>query len=669
MSNSYRLLRGGKAINIQKEARFLTAILPNARAVQQINQLEPVEDLKQVFNQVYKIQTKPDDLEDVMRLIRESDLMEGVSHHAYNPIGDDLTRYYLTDMLVVSFQSRTNEFRIERIMEKHGLSYLKSYEGLTNTHLFRVTKSAGKNPLKLANDLIELSDVENAEPNLINRFKNCYEPKDGYFKRQWHLKSKKGIELVENADVRATEAWEITKGSRDIVIAILDDGFDLTHPDLRGEHKIVFPKDFKDGDLAPFPEGSNFHGTPVAGVAIGEENGSGIIGIAPGCSFMPIRLDFKADDNLLWEIFDFVGKRADVISNSWGPLPVYAPLSDLLYKQFSELSKTGGPRGKGCLIIFAAGNFNAPVFAGGNANFKWKHPKRGLVTTKGSVLNGNAAHPDVFTVSASTSQNRKALYSNWGKEINICAPSSNWNPMDTQDWVPGRGIWTADNESIGLGYNRSSRYTAEFGGTSSSAPLVAGIAGLVLSVNSDLTANEVKNILQDTADKIEDKKKDKILKQKKGTYDDKGHSEWFGYGKVNAEKAVRKAVEMKKAAERSKEEKTVSTTAPIKDGIQIVAAIVNPKGVDAHRESVSLLNVRDHEVHLSGWSIIDSFGRSQILTNEIIKAGAFLTLPVKAIRLSNRGGTISLLNAEGQEVDKVAYSLKDGQKEGWTVKF
>ncbi|NJL48150.1 MAG: S8 family serine peptidase [Leptolyngbyaceae cyanobacterium SM2_5_2] len=84
-------------------------------------------------------------------------------------------------------------------------------------------------------------------------------------------------------------------------------------------------------------------------------------------------------------------------------------------------------------------------------------------------------------------------------------------------------------------------FTNSFGGTSSSCPVVAGVAGLILSMNPALTARQVREILQTTADKIIDPNPDPQLGLRYGTYDAKSHSQWFGYGKVNAFAAVKEA--------------------------------------------------------------------------------------------------------------------------------
>ena len=680
MPNYNILHRGGRRIRIQKEASYFTAILPDKKLIGDIYQSGQIHEIKQVFNNVYKIKTHQGQSDEVMDQLRTDFKTLCVFHHAYSPIKDPATRYYITDLIIIQFSPETRTKSIEKVMRDCGLQYMRNYPSLPDRHLFRVTSSAGKNPVKVCVDLHTHPKVVNAEPNLINRFDPASLPKDDLFKNQWHLHSSKGIYLVDGASVEAPAAWDITKGSRDIVVAVIDDGFDLTHPDLKGDgNKIVSPKDFVDGDLHPFPTVSNndYHGTPCAGVAIGEENGSGIVGIAPGCSFMPVRFDLSADDNMLYEIFDFVGQRADVISCSWGPVPVYAPLSSLLYDQFSALAKSGGPRKKGVVIVFAAGNFNAPIKDLKNeGGFEWRHPSRGILKSSQAIFNGNAGHPSVIAVSASTSQNRKSAYSNWGKEISVCAPSDNWHPIDPQAYVPGRGIWTTDNETFGIGFSNNSRYTGHFGGTSSATPLVAGVAALMLSANSNLTAKEVKTVLQKTTDKIEDKNPDIILKHKKGSYNSKGHSEWFGAGKINAAKAVKMAISKRKSPDSKKEnldikesDNTSTKSKKASGTIQIISALINPEGRDAGNEQVSLFNRSKQTIDLDGWSIVDKSNRQQIISGLSMTSGSFVTITLKAAKLTNTGGIIRLKNEQAQLIHEVAYTKNDVGQEGWFLVF
>ncbi len=546
MAEKNYLWRGGEKIAVEKEPQYFTTIITEKNSLRKISALPGVEEIKPVITGVYKVRANPESIDEIMAVVRSAPIDE-VAHHAYNPVGDASTRYYLTNRITVKFKENTTIKQIEKIMRDHGIKLLREYGTDSKTYLFEVTDTAGENPLKVTNKLAKLKEVVYAEPDLINRFQPFYTPADTLFAEQWHLKSRNDVELVAGADVAAPDAWEHGRGNRNVVVAVIDDGFDISHPDLSGNGKIVFPKDYVDGDTEPFPTKAHvdYHGTPCAGVAIAEENGTGVLGAAPGCAFQPIRFDLSADDNLLWDIFDYAAQHADVISCSWGPVPVYAPLSSLLTEKFHEIAESGGPRGKGTLIMFAAGNYNAPINDPDNQGFTWRHPTVGNRVTTGPILNGNCAHPDVVAVAASTSQNRKAAYSNWGKEISVCSPSNNFHPLNPDELVPGRGIWTTDNEAQGYGFTNNSRYTGDFGGTSSATPLVAGVAALVISANSDLTAKEVKQILEETADKITDNQPDPVLENTKGTYDNTGHSEWFGYGKVNAAKAVQKALTLK----------------------------------------------------------------------------------------------------------------------------
>ncbi|MEO0583897.1 MAG: S8 family serine peptidase [Bacteroidota bacterium] len=546
MSKDY-LWRGGKKIKLEKEPTYFTVVLKEEEQKEQVTSLPGFRQMKRVHHSTYKVQIEAESLNSAMDKIR-SDQVKGVCHHAYNPASDANTRYYLTEEMIVKFASGTPIRRIEQIIRDHCLLYLRQL-GEEHLYLLQVTSDTAKNPIKCSNELAELPEVTYAEPNLINRFQGqeaADPPSDTLFSEQWHLDNRGGIQLRTGADVDILEAWAITKGSRDIAIAIIDDGVDISHPDFQGEGKIVAPKDYVDGDSSPFPESfaQDYHGTPCAGVAVAEENGQGVVGAAPACALQPIRFPLTASDRELWEIFDFAATFSDVISCSWGPPPVYSPLPLSLTEKFEAITTSGGPRGKGSLILFAAGNYNAPLMDMGNTSFRYRG-NRGIVETTEPILNGFAIHPDVMAVGSSNSLNERSIYSNWGKELSVCAPSNNFHPLNSQLWVEGRGITTTDNETRGLGFRRNSLYTARFGGTSSATPLAAGVAALVIASNPELTAREVKRILEETTDKITDENPDPILGHNKGIYDAEGHSEWFGFGKVNAGRAVRRAVALR----------------------------------------------------------------------------------------------------------------------------
>ena len=492
----------------------------------------------------------PENLDAAMQAARTSDAVAFASH-VYCSANNPSTFFYLTDRITIQFGEQVNEESRSAIANAANLTINRPVEGIPNTFVCEVTKQATENPIKIANRLTRYPEVLIAEPNIILETQQHYTPRDPLYPKQWYLNNQGGSELVGSAQIYAEPAWDITRGVRSIVIAIADDSVDLTHPDFQGQGKIVSPIDFKDGDTSPMPVAeSDNHGTSCAGVAAAEENGKGTVGVAPGCALMPIRTTGFLDDESIEKIFNWaIEKGAAVISCSWGPGAVYYPLS---LRQSAAITKaaTKGRGGRGCVILFAAGNANRPV----NGAVDEKGWPNNMFGDRTNWLAGFAVHPDVIAVAASTSLNKKAAYSNWGTSISVCAPSNNappgtWLPEtgfiatapEVTQYLPGLGVFTADRVGV-AGYD-SGDYTDSFGGTSSATPVVAGVAGLVLSANPRLTAREVRGILEQTADKIVDADADPQLGNRLGNYDaNTRRSDWFGYGKVNALKAVQAAV-------------------------------------------------------------------------------------------------------------------------------
>ena len=552
------LQRGGEELVLHKSSdRFTIAPQQNLDSAAEnyrhtagldrlLRTLPVLERLPVPGKQFQELQVSANQLEAAMGQARNSPDSRYVSH-VYNLHNDPKARVYLTDEITVQFEKALTPALTQTTTAPLGLTYDKPVEGLENTYIFRVGKTAQENPVKLANRLMTLPEVLLAEPNVVVPSQSSYRPKDTLYPQQWYL-NHSGSErnLSVNSHISAEQAWDITRGDRSVVIAVADDAIDISHPDFQGVGKIVAPRDLYDKDFTPLPGGeSDNHGTAVAGVAVAEETGTGIVGVAPGCALMPIRTTGFLDDQSVEAVFNWATDNgASVICCSWGAGAVRFPLS-LRQRAAITRAATRGRNGKGCLITFAAGNFNRPL----NSTVEeqgW--PKRVLkgVTT---WLNGFAVHPDVITVGACTSQNKKAAYSNWGNELFICAPSNNAPPaiwLEETGYIevppkynyrlPGATVITTDRTGP-KGYS-TDNFTDAFGGTSSACPVVAGVIGLMLSANPNLNTAEVKRILQNSADKVLDRDVDPQFKVNFGTYEANGHSQWFGYGKVNAAKAV-----------------------------------------------------------------------------------------------------------------------------------
>ncbi|MDM9380931.1 S8 family serine peptidase [Chlorogloeopsis sp. ULAP01] len=475
--------------------------------------------------------------------------------HVYQIKDNPTAKVYLTDQITIQFASWVDTATINAITTKFGLVQVKSVPTLANTFVFLVSEQATENPIKITNHLISLPEILVAEPNIIVHQQHHYQPRDPLYPQQWYLNHKGGNQLANGSHISVENAWDITRGVRSVVVAVVDDSFDLNHPDFQGSGKIVAPRDFKENDFLPLPdEQETSHGTACAGIALAEENGTGIAGVAPGCALMPIRTTGFLDDESIEAIFDWATEKgASIISCSWGASAIYFPLS-LRQRTAITRAATKGRNGKGCVILFAAGNANRPI----NGIVYEQGWEKNIIKGNTKWLSGFAVHPDVIAVAASTSLNKKAAYSNWGSNISVCAPSNNASPgmwfqetgyIYTQPAIAtaisGRGMFTTDQ--VGAAGYDSSNFTDNFGGTSSATPVVAGVAALILSVNPDLSAKQVKRILEETADKIVDLDADAQLGLRYGSYDENGHSQWFGYGKVNALRAVQAAQQLRTA--------------------------------------------------------------------------------------------------------------------------
>lgn len=457
--------------------------------------------------EVYRVE--PDALERAMAGIRSGGSDTFWCAHVYHMADDADGHLVPTDRIYVELAADADPQEINRLLAEHALEIMPDPDDPA-VAVMRLTSASRANPIKIAAALMQSPSIRLAEPDFSVRGALAqYRPSDNLFPLQWHLENRGGMGLTAGADVAAPGAWAFTRGERGITVAVLDDGVQIDHPDFASPGKIVAPRDFGEDDQNPSPVRSDDnHGTSCAGVAVADENGAGVVGAAPGCDLMPVRMSNRIDDASIKAMFDHVRLHgADVVSCSWGVNSRFFTLSTSQKRSITRAAQEGRD-GKGCVILFAAGNEDSPVDG----------------TKDGArVRSGFAIHPDVISVSASNSHDVRSHYSNFGEQIWVCAPSSGSG---------GRRIVTTDR-TAGAGYQEGD-YTTEkgFGGTSSSTPLVAGICGLMLSANPELSALEVKDILKQTAEPID---------RAGGDYDAAGHSPFYGWGRAHAERAVRVA--------------------------------------------------------------------------------------------------------------------------------
>ncbi len=394
------LMRGGEKIELVKVDNQFSAFLRAGVAPETKSAFKSADRKQKLSEQMGIYEVGPSSLNKVMKDVRkDKDVL--FCHHVYAVAEDPDSNFLLTDQIIVQFKDGISSEQITEVLKKYHLEIVEEYTDRSNNFLLRVTSDSGANPLKISNRLHSEGLTEYVEPNLMVQYKKYFEPSDAKYPKQWHLKNRGGVELVAGADVNAPEAWDITTGSRNVIVAVIDDGFDLDHPDLQGPGKIVAPIDFSFrtppsylnpnpeviSDERPYPEGEDYHGTPCAGVAVAELGGGDAVGIAPGCSLMPIRWPFYGTDSMVAAMFTHAYQSgAAVISCSWGPGPGINYISSK-FSQVLHDTATLGRGGKGCVILFAAGNDNTPINDTINGT---RH------------FNGEAGHPDVMAIAACT---------------------------------------------------------------------------------------------------------------------------------------------------------------------------------------------------------------------------------------------------------------------------
>jgi hypothetical protein len=427
-----------------------------------------------------------------------------------------------TEQILVGFRPKASAARRRKLLDGLDLSVVGPSE-FDPTRLILVPRSVRRasRTLDLANQLIQADDlVTYAAPNFLAEVRKRA-VNDPLFASQWHLDNSGQNGGRSQQDVGALAAWtRIGGGHSSIVIAIIDDGIDLDHPDLapniwknpkRGA-RDRHGRDFVDDNdrfnprpkvfLPPFDDTdrNDIHGTPCAGVAAAAANNrKGGVGMAWNCRLMAVKIlagpDLAPNDRIA-DAIRYASGHADVLSCSWG----VARHPDI--ESAIQYAVTNGRRGRGSVVCVATGNEGR------------------------SRIGFPSSHESVIAVGACNDRGVRSAYSNYGDGLDIVAPSSD---DDRQ------GITTTDVHSRSKGYS-DGPYCDDFGGTSSATPLVAGVAALVLSANKSLKWDEVRDILTSSAEKID---------RSKGAYT-RGYSLKYGFGRVDADAAVAAAQKKRK---------------------------------------------------------------------------------------------------------------------------
>lgn len=317
---------------------------------------------------------------------------------------------------------------------------------------------------------------------------SAHEPDDPMFAQQWALQR-----------IGAPRGWQIARGSPDVTVAVIDQGVELGHPDL-----LLHPMSWNASNDLPDGGPVGNHGTPCAGI-IGArmDNALGGAGVAAGVRIMAIATSTWADADIAEGLYFAADHGARVVSMSFG---VYASWNAWDFELIRDALQYAHDRG--LLLVAASGNenWNQSRFPGSDAR---------TLCVGGS----NRTDERKRVGDASLEPFWGACF---GPDVDVVAPCLE---IVATDRLGGDG-YTPDD------------YTARFNGTSSATPLVAGLAGLIVSLRPTLGNVEARSIIERSCDKISPALYGyaNVAGKPSGPW-----HEQVGYGRVNVERALLEA--------------------------------------------------------------------------------------------------------------------------------
>lgn len=331
-------------------------------------------------------------------------------------------------------------------------------------------------------------------------------PNDTYFFRQWGLHNNGTFTLspsTADADVDMIEAWDITTGSADIKMAVIDSGIKMNHPEFFGRILVNtqdssdgfdtdnngFIDDFRGWDFVNNdnnPTDDHGHGTNVSGIAMATgNNGFGYAGVDWNCKLLPIKVldanNAGLGSNIIASFYYALDRNVDLISISIGGTgfsTAYQNVVNLAYTQNIPIIA--------CMMNF---NNSTPYYP--------------------------AAFPSVIAVGSTNPNDYRTV-------------PFFWSPTSGSNFGPHIDVVAPGNYSYGLSHISDTSYDTYWGGTSQATPLVAGVVSLMLALEPTLLVDEIRNIIRNTA-------QDQIGNPSE---DIPGFDNYYGAGRVNAKQAL-----------------------------------------------------------------------------------------------------------------------------------
>jgi subtilisin family serine protease len=431
----------------------------------------------------------------------------------------------LTEQFIVRLKTNTSTTQLQRLVIQTRTQIIQQYEYDKQTYILAVNKNSQGNALEMANLFYESGLFEWSEPDFLLFIEKTLVPNDTFFSRQWSAnntgQTMPGTGFTggnNDADMDLSEAWDITTGSSNIKIAILDDGVDALHPDLAAN--ILAGHDATGNGSGGNPTGNEAHGTACAGIAAAVgNNGQGVAGVAYNCKIVPVRVYLNGGNIFDPTMSSWIANgidwawnqgKADVISMSFRVLLNQNVINDAIGRAITQ-----GRESKGSVLLAATANQNQNgiAFPASNSN----------------VIAVGASSPCDQRKSPTSCDGETDWGSNFGVGLDIVAP----------------GVLIATTDISGVaGYSSTfpgtriiSNDYIYFNGTSAATPHAAGVVALILSIRPCLTQAQARQALESSAEKIRSgtlyNYTANVAGQPNGTWNNE-----VGYGRVNAQQAL-----------------------------------------------------------------------------------------------------------------------------------
>ena len=472
----------------------------------------------------------------------------------------------------------------------------------------------------------------------------------------WHIKN-----IGQNAysegngttdmDLHMSNTLQSSVTGKGIVVAVVDTGLEIKHPDLKNNILPNGSRNFIDSDNSTDPYNENItgdHGTSVAGIiAAQKDNGLGGFGVAPGAKI--VGFNYLKSQSYLTSIISLTSASVDIFNQSYG-LTIRGDrneqYTEQIYKMGTELLREN----KGAIYVKAAGNnFNYCLFPSSTSN---------NIGCLNANIDYNNNTPYNIVVGGFNADGEKASYSSVGSMLWVSAPSGEFG-------INEPAIITTDQTGCIAGYNHSYNnkiddgnnsdcdYTSTFNGTSSAAPNTSGAIALILEVNPQLTWRDVKHILAKTAYKIDPTHSNTAYYIKDQPYiaqlgwitNGSGYhfNNWYGFGAIDVDKAIEltRTISANQLGEFTRVEFSRTVDLPIIDfdasGIEssIEVVLQESKNIEALVLKISILHPFTYDL---GIHLISPAGTESIL-NPIFNEGLINDSELGKIDWPNLGST------------------------------